>query len=116
MQTDLSPLEQSSSADSVKSLTIGDYEFCSHGLEVCQLCDADYRSDNAFTAGLDPIDTREPITVDFSLNKDGIPQCKRHKAADCNSCFGFKKQLTKLNADAKKQAKKGKGQKMSNFV
>lgn len=114
MQPGLPPLAQASSTESTESLTIGDYEFCAHGQEVCQMCDADYRADNSFTAGIDVIDSREPITVDFSINKDGVPQCKRHKTIDCKTCFAFKKQLAKLNADAKKQAKKGKGQ-SSNF-
>ncbi|KAL7336694.1 hypothetical protein BJY59DRAFT_572115 [Rhodotorula toruloides] len=37
-----------------------------------------------------------PIEAEYSMNKDGEPQCKKHKKANCGSCFTFKKQILKL--------------------
>lgn len=107
------PIGQVSSTDSSSSIDIGDYQFCTHGVEKCGECDVDFREDNAFTAGLDPIDEREvrrsaskversagielttefeqALSVEYSLNKDGVPQCKKHKNTMCTNCFGFKK-------------------------
>ncbi|SCZ96723.1 BZ3500_MvSof-1268-A1-R1_Chr4-1g06656 [Microbotryum saponariae] len=103
-----------SSTDSSSSIEIGDgYQFCLHGKERCAECQVDFREDNSFTAGLDPID-REAIEIDYHLNKDGIPACKKHKMVECKNCYGFKKQINKLNKDAAKIASKKKGNE-SNF-
>ncbi|ORY73074.1 hypothetical protein BCR35DRAFT_307337 [Leucosporidium creatinivorum] len=105
-----------SSTDSTSSIEIGDFLFCQHGTERCETCNADFREDNAFTAGLDPIESREALKVDFTLNaKDGMPQCKNHKSADCTKCFAFKKQIVKLNKEAEKMKKK-QPKSTSNFV
>lgn len=40
-------------------------------------------------AGVDPMPNRHSLHVDFARNhKDGELQCKKHKDADCNVCFG----------------------------
>lgn len=75
----------------------------------------DHREDNAFTAGIDPVASREGITVEITYDKDGIVQCKKHKAKDCGQCHGMKKQIIKASKDAVKAASKVKGS-TSNFV
>ncbi|GAA5986345.1 hypothetical protein JCM5350_002987 [Sporobolomyces pararoseus] len=66
------------------------------------------KGDNSFTAGVDPVPQREPIHVDFTMNKEGEPICKAHKNADCKSCYNFKKQLVKLTKEGQKKAKQDK--------
>ncbi|EMS18103.1 hypothetical protein NBRC10512_004158 [Rhodotorula toruloides] len=61
--------------------------------------------DNSFTAGCDPEPFRMPIEAEYSMNKDGEPQCKKHKKANCGSCFTFKKQILKLTKEGQKRAK-----------
>lgn len=43
-----------------------------------------------------------------------VAQCKKHKNTMCTNCFGFKKQIVKLNKEAEK-AKKKAPKKSSNF-
>lgn len=57
----------------------------------------------------------QSINVDFSLTKEGVPQCKKHRSTACTSCHSFKKQIAKLNKEASKSASKRKGS-TSNFV
>ncbi|GAA5846622.1 hypothetical protein JCM3766R1_005787 [Sporobolomyces carnicolor] len=133
----MQPLEQITSNDSVASVDIGDYQFCvRHGNEACNECQVDFKEvsplapphlprlrpgadlarhrqlrasqDNSFTAGVDPVPQREPIHVDFTMNKDGEPACKAHKNANCSSCYNFKKQLVKLTKEGQKKAKQDK--------
>ncbi|GAA6009119.1 hypothetical protein JCM11491_005756 [Sporobolomyces phaffii] len=105
----MQPLEQVTSNDSVASVDIGDYQFCvRHGNEACKDCQVDFKEDNSFTAGVDPVPQREAIHVDFTMNKEGEPICKSHKTADCKSCYNFKKQLVKLTKDGQKKAKQDK--------
>lgn len=33
----------------------------------------------------------QSIQVDYTLNKEGVAQCKKHKVTDCTNCFAFKK-------------------------
>ncbi|CDR35491.1 RHTO0S01e00430g1_1 [Rhodotorula toruloides] len=102
----MQPLEQVTSNDSVASVELGDYIFCAqHGMERCEACKADFREDNSFTAGCDPEPFRMPIEAEYSMNKDGEPQCKKHKKANCGSCFTFKKQILKLTKEGQKRAK-----------
>ena len=69
---------------------------------------------------------RESLELPMSTqNKDGVWQCKKHGStgmhayaqasqgvpdhvfsADCNLCYGWKKQLSKLHTKAKKAGKK----------
>ncbi|GAA5937234.1 hypothetical protein JCM3775_001587 [Rhodotorula graminis] len=87
------------------SVELGDYIACVHGLEQCKNCDLDAREDNSFTAGVDPEPKRESVQVEFSMNKDGEPQCKKHKKVECSQCFNFKKQIVKLTKEGQKRAK-----------
>ncbi|GAA6043510.1 hypothetical protein JCM8097_002249 [Rhodosporidiobolus ruineniae] len=100
------PLEPVLSNESASSLVeVGDYEFCFHGRESCKECGTDYREDNSFTAGVDPCETRDAIEIDLIM-KDGEPTCKKHKNANCSTCYGsFKKQIVKLTKDGNKRAK-----------
>ncbi|GAA5895488.1 hypothetical protein JCM6882_006268 [Rhodosporidiobolus microsporus] len=102
------PLEPVLSNESASSLVeVGDYEFCLHGHEACKECGTDYREDNSFTAGVDPCETRDEIEIGLVM-KDGEPSCKKHKTANCGTCFNngsFKKQINKLTKEGIKRAK-----------
>lgn len=82
-------------------------------MEKCDLCQIDHREDNCFTgtsqpsqalptpltlsdppAGVDILGEREPISVEFTFNKDGVPQCKKHKATMCNNCVSSCRSLS----------------------
>lgn len=79
--------------------------FCQHGQEVCKECDFDGREDNNLVFGFDATN-REPMSVPaFSVAKDGTINCKKHGNGSCTQCFGWKKQITKLNREAKKAGK-----------
>ncbi|GAA5880862.1 hypothetical protein JCM16303_005149 [Sporobolomyces ruberrimus] len=122
----MQPLEQITSNDSVASIELGaeGYQFCTrHGNESCKECQVDFREDNSFTAGVDPVPQRDAIHVDFTINKpltlifsltwivlnqEGEAICKSHKNADCKSCYNFKKQLVKLTKEGQKKAKQDK--------
>ncbi|KAB5589377.1 hypothetical protein CTheo_7175 [Ceratobasidium theobromae] len=92
-----------SSLDSARSIEINNCLFCAnHRLEVCRECDIDEREGNDGTFGFDPIDRGTLALPTLSTNKDGVLQCKKHSNPECNLCFGWKKQLTKLHAAAKK--------------
>ncbi|GAA5973076.1 hypothetical protein JCM11641_000401 [Rhodosporidiobolus odoratus] len=99
----MEPLAPVLSNDSL--IEVGDYEFCPHGHERCNECHVDYREDNSFTAGCEPCETRDAIDIDVMM-KDGQPTCKKHKAANCQTCYGgFKKQVVKLTKEGIKRAK-----------
>ncbi|KAF7794020.1 hypothetical protein EIP86_005148 [Pleurotus ostreatoroseus] len=89
------------------SVEINDALFCqSHLKEVCEDCSFDGREDNDAFFGFDPID-RDGLEAPLaSPNKDGVYQCKKHTSPTCNQCFGWKKQLTRARAAAKKAGKK----------
>ncbi|KAJ3534867.1 hypothetical protein NM688_g7066 [Phlebia brevispora] len=97
------------------SVEINDALFCqAHLKEVCEDCSFDGREDNDAFFGFDPID-RDGLEAPLaSPNKDGVYQCKKHTSPTCNQCFGWKKQLTRARAAAKKAGKKSGGS--SNFV
>ncbi|GAA6004400.1 uncharacterized protein JCM10292_007048 [Rhodotorula paludigena] len=102
----MEPLEQVTSNDSAASVELLDYLVCRcSGLEQCKQCACDFREDNSFTAGIDPEPFREAIQVDFTMNKDGEPQCKKHKKTECSQCFSLKKQIVKLTKEGQKRAK-----------
>ncbi|KZS97130.1 hypothetical protein SISNIDRAFT_482067 [Sistotremastrum niveocremeum HHB9708] len=86
---------------------INDAQFCqAHMKEVCDACPIDLREENDSFFGFDFID-REGIEPPTSTtNKDGVWQCKKHGSAECNQCYGWKKQITRLRAAAKKAGKK----------
>ncbi|GJN93327.1 hypothetical protein Rhopal_006374-T1 [Rhodotorula paludigena] len=127
----MEPLEQVTSNDSAASVELLDYLVCRcSGLEQCKQCACDFRAsspvsapvwgtrltnallvplapgeDNSFTAGIDPEPFREAIQVEFTMNKDGEPQCKKHKKTECSQCFSLKKQIVKLTKEGQKRAK-----------
>ncbi|KAF8317513.1 uncharacterized protein EI90DRAFT_3056712 [Cantharellus anzutake] len=85
-----------------------------HLQEVCADCDYDGREDNDAFFGLDTID-RDPLNIpNASTNKEGVYQCKKHSNPKCPQCFGWKKQIQKLQKEAKKAGKKNQGS-ASNF-
>ncbi|KAI1798346.1 hypothetical protein LXA43DRAFT_1088453 [Ganoderma leucocontextum] len=88
------------------TIEINDACFCQHFKEVCDTCQYDGREENDSFFGFDPID-REAIEAPMSnMNKEGVYQCKKHGSAACNQCYGWKKQITRLRAAAKKAGKK----------
>ncbi|KAI0088782.1 hypothetical protein BDY19DRAFT_993618 [Irpex rosettiformis] len=96
------------------SVEINDALFCQgHLKEVCGDCSFDGREENDAFFGFDPIDREGLEAPAASPNKEGVYQCKKHSSTTCNQCFGWKKQLTRSRAAAKKAGKKsGSG---SNF-
>ncbi|OCF33704.1 hypothetical protein I316_04778 [Kwoniella heveanensis BCC8398] len=48
------------------------------------------------------------LPAHFKNAKDGSYMCKAHGNANCKSCFGWKKQITKLQKEGKKEASKKK--------
>ncbi|KAK1923081.1 hypothetical protein DB88DRAFT_330980 [Papiliotrema laurentii] len=104
-----------SPTDTEKSIEVNDALFCEHALEVCKTCEFDGREDNDAMMGLDPA-PRGPIELPpyFKNSKDGQIMCKAHANTNCKSCFGWKKQITKLHKEGKKAAK-NKKESTSNF-
>jgi len=97
------------SEEAPKTVEINDAVFCAdHVREVCADCDIDTREENDAFFGFDTLD-REPLSIPTNLhNKEGVYQCKKHANATCNQCFGWKKQIVKLQKDAKKAGKNSK--------
>lgn len=90
----------------MSTVEINDAVFCVHLKEVCKDCDYDGREENDGFYGFDAIN-REPLQPPaVTTNKDGVYQCKKHGSAECNLCFGWKKQITRLRTAAKKAGKK----------
>jgi len=82
--------------------------FCGeHQREICGSCSFDGREENDSFFGLTPWD-RDALELpsDAKPNKDGVWQCKKHSSTDCSQCFGWKKQITRLQQKAKKAGKK----------
>ncbi|WWD20681.1 hypothetical protein CI109_105157 [Kwoniella shandongensis] len=102
----VSPTDTNTSNSSIE---INDALFCEHGLEVCKTCEFDGREDNDAMMGFDP-KPRAPLELPahYKNNKDGSVMCKAHANPNCKSCFGWKKQITKLHKDGKKDAQKKK--------
>ncbi|RXW21578.1 hypothetical protein EST38_g4285 [Candolleomyces aberdarensis] len=87
------------------TIEVADAIFCTHFREVCDDCSFDGREDNDAYYGFDPTD-RDPIECPpATLNKDGIYQCKKHASTECKQCYGWKKQITRARAAAKKAGK-----------
>ncbi|CAL1709342.1 unnamed protein product [Somion occarium] len=92
---------------SAATVEINDAIFCqAHLKEVCKECDYDGREENDGFYGFDFMD-REGIEAPLSsTTKDGEYQCKKHGSTTCNQCYGWKKQITRARAAAKKAGKK----------
>ncbi|KAL4073461.1 hypothetical protein J3A83DRAFT_2539103 [Scleroderma citrinum] len=92
---------------SVETIDINDAIFCSkHLKEVCNDCGYDGREENDGFYGFTHTD-RDPIPPPTATqNKDGVYQCKKHGSLSCSQCFGWKKQITRARAAAKKAGKK----------
>nr|XP_018259634.1 uncharacterized protein I303_07702 [Kwoniella dejecticola CBS 10117]OBR81792.1 hypothetical protein I303_07702 [Kwoniella dejecticola CBS 10117] len=73
-------------------------------------------SDNDAMMGLDP-KPRGPLELPahFKNQKDNTFMCKAHGNASCKSCFNWKKQMTKLHKEGKKEASKKKNEKTTNL-
>ncbi|KAF9524334.1 hypothetical protein CPB83DRAFT_798007 [Crepidotus variabilis] len=89
------------------TIEINDAIFCqSHLKEICSDCSFDGREENDGFYGFDTAD-RDGIECPAStLNKDGVYQCKKHGSAECNQCYGWKKQITRARVAAKKAGRK----------
>ncbi|KAJ6628634.1 hypothetical protein B0H10DRAFT_1990608 [Mycena sp. CBHHK59/15] len=88
------------------TIEINDALFCTHFKEVCADCAFDGREENDAFFGFEPID-REGIEAPLAIvNKDGVYQCKKHASTGCTQCYGWKKQITRARAAAKKAGKK----------
>jgi len=91
----------------IATVEINDAIFCqSHLKEVCNTCPYDGREENDSFYGFDPIDREGIDAPASSQTKDGDWQCKKHGSTTCNQCYGWKKQITRLRAAAKKAGKK----------
>jgi len=88
------------------TIEINDAIFCQHLKEVCTECQYDGREENDAFYGFDPIDRVGLEAPTVTTTKDGVYQCKKHGSAECNQCFGWKKQITRARAAAKKAGKK----------
>ncbi|KAL4068494.1 hypothetical protein V8B97DRAFT_1918614 [Scleroderma yunnanense] len=72
----------------------------------CNDCGYDGREENDGFYGFTHTD-RDPIPPPTATqNKDGVYQCKKHGSLSCSQCFGWKKQITRARAAAKKAGKK----------
>ncbi|KAF8720767.1 hypothetical protein AX14_010795 [Amanita brunnescens Koide BX004] len=88
------------------TVEINDAVFCQgHLKEVCESCGCDTREENDSFFGFDPIDRESLESPAASTNKDGVYQCKKHGSSTCNQCFGWKKQISRARAAAKKAGK-----------
>jgi len=93
--------------DTAKTAEINDAVFClEHFKEVCTNCDVDLREENDGFFGFDFIDREGIEAPSTGQNKDNVYQCKKHSQTTCNQCYGWKKQITRLRAAAKKAGKK----------
>ncbi|TBU55104.1 hypothetical protein BD310DRAFT_979868 [Dichomitus squalens] len=88
------------------TIEINDAYFCPHFKEVCADCSYDGREENDAFFGFDPIDREGLEAPASSVNKEGQYQCKKHGSTACNQCYGWKKQITRARAAAKKAGKK----------
>jgi len=94
-------------ADTASStIEINDAVFCTHFKEVCTDCSFDGREENDGFFGFDSIDREGLEAPTSTLNKEGVYQCKKHGSTGCNLCYGWKKQITRARAAAKKAGKK----------
>ncbi|KLP07156.1 uncharacterized protein LW94_6431 [Fusarium fujikuroi] len=85
------------------TVEINDAVFCQqHLAEICDDCNADLREENDAFYGFDTIDRDAIETPDASVNDDGVYVCNKHHNGTCSQCFGWKKQITRARAAAKK--------------
>ncbi|TDL24541.1 hypothetical protein BD410DRAFT_786060 [Rickenella mellea] len=95
-----------SEAAAPATIEINDAVFCQHFKEVCSDCQFDGREENDGFFGFETTD-RDPLEPPTSaLNKDGVYQCKKHSSTECSQCYGWKKQITRARAAAKKAGRK----------
>ncbi|KAH8075996.1 hypothetical protein BXZ70DRAFT_710544 [Cristinia sonorae] len=91
----------------VATVEINDALFCqAHLKEVCAACSYDGREENDGFYGFDTMDRDGIEAPTSSQTKDGEWQCKKHGSTTCNQCYGWKKQITRLRAAAKKAGRK----------
>ncbi|KAJ7076762.1 hypothetical protein B0H15DRAFT_790275 [Mycena belliarum] len=118
------------------TIEINDALFCPHFKEVCGECAFDGREENDAFFGFDPIEREALLAPAAIVNKDGVYQCKKHAATGewfalsapgrpsapfvlrvciplvtvpplrCTQCYGWKKQITRARAAAKKAGRK----------
>ncbi|KAI0065047.1 hypothetical protein BV25DRAFT_1799217 [Artomyces pyxidatus] len=103
------------------TVEINDALFCQHFKEVCSECNVDNREENDGFFGFDFMEREGLEAPPASITKDGVYQCKKHgsactlrirddthatSTAACNQCYGWKKQITRARAAAKKAGKK----------
>ncbi|KAF5693115.1 het-E-1 heterokaryon incompatibility protein [Fusarium denticulatum] len=82
---------------------INDAMFCQeHLAEICEDCSVDLRDENDGFYGFDTIDRDAIETPDASANQDGVYVCNKHNSGTCSGCFGWKKQILRARAAAKK--------------
>ncbi|KAF5577878.1 hypothetical protein FPCIR_11861 [Fusarium pseudocircinatum] len=85
------------------TVEINDAVFCQpHLAEICEDCSVDLREENDGFYGFDTVDRDAIECPDTSPNHDGVYVCKKHDSSTCNQCFGWKKQITRARAAAKK--------------
>ncbi|KZP11432.1 hypothetical protein FIBSPDRAFT_1050767 [Athelia psychrophila] len=109
------------------TVEINDAMFCQHFKEVCTECDYDGREENDMFFGFDPTLRGALEAPPAIINKEGVWQCKKHGStrtsippsstllhesifecrmlsvcAECTQCYGWKKQITRARAAAKK--------------
>ncbi|KAI9462796.1 hypothetical protein BJY52DRAFT_1255175 [Lactarius psammicola] len=90
-----------------KTAEINDAVFClAHFKEVCTDCDLDLREENDGFFGFEFTDRDGIEAPPTGQNKDNVYQCKKHSSGSCNQCYGWKKQITRLRAAAKKAGRK----------
>ncbi|KAF5609137.1 hypothetical protein FPANT_247 [Fusarium pseudoanthophilum] len=88
------------------TVEINDAVFCEpHLAEICDDCSADLREENDAFYGFDTIDRDAIESPDASRNSDGVYVCNKHHSGTCSQCFGWKKQITRARAAAKKAGK-----------
>ncbi|KZO91323.1 hypothetical protein CALVIDRAFT_471487, partial [Calocera viscosa TUFC12733] len=88
------------------SVEISDALFCQHWQEVCSQYQFDSREDDNTFYGLDPIDHKALSVPDYSVNKEGKYNCKKHGSDTCSQCYNCKKQITKLNKRPRRPARR----------
>ncbi|KAI9507534.1 hypothetical protein F5148DRAFT_981271 [Russula earlei] len=90
-----------------KTVEINEAVFClAHLKEVCADCEVDLREENDGYFGFDSVDREGLEAPPTGQNKDNVYQCKKHGSAKCSQCYGWKKQITRARAAAKKSGRK----------
>jgi len=107
MSSDLqSPTSADFSIGSGNGIEVNDCMFCRHGKEVCSECECDNREENDGFFGLQHKQRDGMEMPSSTITKTGDYQCKKHGTSGCNQCYGWKKQITKLQKEAIKAGRK----------